>query len=128
MIMVQQPVSTFFSTLEDTFGNGIGWSLSPTSAQWRHALENSNRATANSRARTFEHVLDQHRALGDLLVHDKLLIIRSDEENHDQSPEDECTEGGCTGHDRAMRVVLLKATGCDLVTRAGPLFYSLQSQ
>ena len=31
---------------------------------------------------TLKHVLDQYRALGDLLVNDELLIIGSDEENH----------------------------------------------
>ena len=32
--------------------------------------------------RTLEHVLNEHRALGDLLVDDKLLVIGGDEKNH----------------------------------------------
>ena len=32
--------------------------------------------------RTLKHVLDEYRALSDLLVDDKLLIIGSDEKNH----------------------------------------------
>ena len=31
---------------------------------------------------TFEHVLDENAALGDLFVDDELLVIGSDEENH----------------------------------------------
>lgn len=32
---------------------------------------------------TFKHVLDEDAALGDLLVDDKLLIVRGNEKNHD---------------------------------------------
>lgn len=33
-------------------------------------------------SRTFKHVLDEDAALGNLLLDDELLVIRSDEENH----------------------------------------------
>ena len=49
--------------------------------------------------RTLEHVLNEHRALSDLLVDDKLLIIGSDEKNHGDLYEERRVSGrgGGTG-------------------------------
>ena len=48
--------------------------------------------------RTLEHVLDEDAALSDLLVDDELLVIGSDEENHDLSELLVVGEsGGCGG-------------------------------
>lgn len=77
---------TFFRTLEETLGRGMGWSLSPTSVDGSSlsAQRREARTTPTTR-RTLEHVLDEDTAFGNLLVHDELLIIGSDEENHLQA-------------------------------------------
>ena len=79
---------TFFITLEETFGSGIGWSVSPTSVLYQCYV-----ARRGDAIRTLEHVLDKDGALGDLLVHDKLLVVRRDEKNHD----DKYGFGGVSG-------------------------------
>jgi hypothetical protein len=72
-------VLTFFKTLDETFGNGIGWSLSPTSegrvSGWWAAC---GRKSGN----TFEHVFDQYGTLCNFLVDDELFVIGGDEKNH----------------------------------------------
>lgn len=70
---------TFFKTLAVTLGRGIGWSLSPTSAEamstmWQHF---------SLTLRTLQHVLDEHRALSDILVDGEGLVVGCDEDNHD---------------------------------------------
>ena len=39
-------------------------------------------ANCNRQMHTLKHVLDQHTALSDLLIHNKLFIVGCDEENH----------------------------------------------
>lgn len=72
---------TFFNTLEETLGRGMGWSDSPTSKNKRRW---SVRATqpGEERKRTLEHVLDENGALDNLLVGIELLVVGRDEEDH----------------------------------------------
>ncbi len=70
---------TFFKTLDETFGSGIGWSLSPTSEGrvlgWWIVCGWESWAT-------FEHVFDQYGTFCDVLVNDELFVIRGHEKNH----------------------------------------------
>lgn len=70
---------TFFRTLDETLGRGMGWSDSPTSALIRVRSENARMIML---APTFEHVLDQHAALDNVFVGGELFIIRGDEKDH----------------------------------------------
>ena len=72
---------TFFSTDEETLGNGMGWSLSPTS-EGDEAVRYEMAGVVRGGVPTFEHILDEDAALSDFLVDDELLIIGGDEENH----------------------------------------------
>ena len=63
----------------------MGWSDSPTSIANTGASislrSNSDKCCAT--ILTLKHVLNENRALDDLLVGGELLVIGSDEENHD---------------------------------------------
>jgi hypothetical protein len=74
-------VLTFFKTLDETFGNGIGWSLSPTSEARVSGCWACGRKSGN----TFEHVFDQYGTFRNVLVDDELFVIRGDEKNHCKS-------------------------------------------
>ena len=91
-------------TLDDTLGSGIGWSLSPTSVD-RHCQKKVWHKASDGQP-TFKHVLDEHAALGDLLVDDELLIVGGDEKNHGS---DEKSKGFKNGEDeRTERLMQLQ--------------------
>lgn len=72
-------VPTFFKTLDETLGSGMGWSLSPTSKK----VACKGRWMRCTRMRfTFEHVFDQDGTFCDVLFDDKLFIIRGDKKDH----------------------------------------------
>lgn len=95
---------TFLSTLEDTFTRGIGCSVSPMSVDRRKrglqetvaelirrliheyavaAKESkSKQAGGHPSNLTFEHLLDEHRTLGDIAINRELLVVRSGEADH----------------------------------------------
>ena len=84
-ICVAQKSLTFFSTDEETLGNGIGWSLSPTSVGEKRGLDMEWRKAAaegGGGELAFEHVLDEDAAFSNFLVDDELFVIGGDEENH----------------------------------------------
>lgn len=72
-------ILTFFKTVDDTFGNGIGWSLSPTSEVW---VSGWWAACEQKSGTTFEHVFYQYGTLCNFLVDDELFVIRGNEKNH----------------------------------------------
>ena len=69
---------TFFKTLDETFGNGIGWSLSSTSegrvSWWWAACEWESGTTCE--------VFDQCGTFRNILIDDELFVIRGEEKNH----------------------------------------------
>jgi hypothetical protein len=91
---------TFLSTLDDTFGSGMGWSDSPTSAGGSGRDQHRRRARGQRGARTLEHVLDEDGALSDLLVDREALVVGGGEEDH------ACGCGGCWAEGRKSEGVL----------------------
>jgi hypothetical protein len=70
---IQKEQQTFFRTLEETLGKGIGWSVSPTSLTDKRL--NTGAATLKIVLITFEHVLDENAALDNFLVCVELLVV-----------------------------------------------------
>ncbi len=70
---------TFFITLEDTLGRGIGWSDSPTS---KRDNQQAGWVARNKGGLAFKHVLDEHAALNNFSISGELLIVRSDKDDH----------------------------------------------
>jgi len=72
---------TFLSTLADTLGSGMAWSESPRSVAGGQgsAVHTSRGRGRAGRERALEHVLDEDRAVCDVAVDVKLLLVRSRE-------------------------------------------------
>lgn len=55
----------------------MGWSDSPTSIDGKGDQIWDNGGSSGGEVLTLKHVFDENAALGNLLIHDKLLVVRS---------------------------------------------------